>query len=141
MTDKLTKVEGSNTFCGPAVIASVAGITTDEAEKMIQHNRCNYKPVKSAYSSELVKVMRQLGWKTQTVLAKPQSLYSFISEMKDDGYYLITVPHHFIVVYKEGNQRFFCDNHTKEPIRAASSARLMQKVLSATRVWKYEEDK
>lgn len=141
MTNKLNKVEGNNIFCGPAAIAAITGHTTDDVERLIQKLRANYSPVKAVYDTELYKIFNQLGWKVNTQsIAKGTRLFSFISEMREDGYYVISVPSHFVVVYKEGNNRFFCDNHTKEPIRAGASARLMQEVVRAARVEKIKEE-
>lgn len=53
--------------------------------------------------------------------------------------YIITLPNHFAAIEVNNKQIYFCDNHTKEPIPAAASARLLQKVLAVNKVFKRPE--
>lgn len=127
--------QGTNTYCGPAVLASLAGITTDEAEKLINQLRNKTTPVKGVYLHEIRAILQRLGYSCTPVKAG-NSLFMFLTTAKE-GKYLIQVPSHFVLVEVTADgKRYFLDNHTREAISGASSARLGQQVVSALKVWK-----
>lgn len=135
MTTKLNSVNGANIFCGPAAISTIAGISTDEAARLVQEARYSRQDVRAMYLSEVMSVLNKLGWRTNQIrVPAGTSLFFFLSTMKEDGYYLLLLPSHFVVIEKLGSQRVFCDNHTKQPMNAASSARNMQEVRAAIKV-------
>ncbi|MET0786289.1 MAG: hypothetical protein ABWY25_06245, partial [Paenisporosarcina sp.] len=53
-----------------------------------------------------------------------------------DGLYIVSVTGHFIAIEVADHHIYFCDNHTKEPMPAASSARLQQQCKAVHRVEK-----
>jgi hypothetical protein len=59
---KFHEVKGYNRYCGPTALATLLGITTDEAAKRIRQNSPRRKMVKSCHVSEVLKVLRQAGW-------------------------------------------------------------------------------
>lgn len=129
---------GNNKFCGPAVISSIAGITTDEAEKLIQDLRKNTRNVTVVEFSEISRVLQSLGFKTMGMQYPRNSslYYLMISGLLKNGIYLIMVKGHAIAIEIEDKNVFIIDNHTKKPINLAASARLNQPVLCLVKVWK-----
>jgi hypothetical protein len=57
-----------------------------------------------------------------------------------DGFYLVMIPNHFVCIEVSERKIYFCDNHTKEPMPAASSARLLQPVLAVYKIIKRPKD-
>lgn len=97
---KFNNVKGYNTYCGPTALATLLGITTDEAAKRIRSNSPRRKMVKACHTSEVLKVLRQAGWqvvkippfvKTTTLLRQSHKHYSL-------GVYLLTETTHFRVL-------------------------------------------
>lgn len=128
---------GANQFCGPAVISSFTGCTTDEAVRLIQQIRGNNKPVKGAYTLEVVEAFRRLGWSHSylTHLSNCGNLFYLLTVL-EDGQYLVMVPRHFIAIEVQGNQKFICDNHTRQPLNLTASARLGQSIQQVVKVEK-----
>lgn len=135
----LTKINGKNTYCGPAVISAITGCTTDDAEKLIQDITKSSKPVKGVYTSDLCEAFHRLGYKTTyyTHLNHTGSLFYILSVLSD-GMYVLTVPGHFICIEVVGKQRFVCDSFRRTPINAAISARGSQRVGYVVKVEKSE---
>jgi hypothetical protein len=134
-----TVIFGKNVFCGPSVLSAVLGITTDEA--VLEINNIRHRPgdkeITSCYLSELVEVMHRKGYSTVYLNhLRDRSLFSLLTLLKDDGVYILNVPGHFICIEINKGKRYICDNHTKDPINANSSARLNQRVVIAVKVWK-----
>lgn len=134
----LAAVLGENKYCGPSALATICGITTDEAEKVIQSVLGNSKPVKGLWESDLKDAFRFFGYHTMKVnLPAGMSLFSAMFRMGNNiGTYVFNIPHHYVVIEITANDRFICDNHTKSPLNLASSARLNQRVLSVFKVVK-----
>jgi hypothetical protein len=64
------------------------------------------------------------------------SLYATITRyINQDGMYIVSTPTHYVVIEINNKQVFFCDNHTKQPIPAAASARLGHTVVTIHKVW------
>lgn len=126
---------GKNNFCGPAVISSITGISTDAAELHIQLLRRNSKKVKGAYTSELCEVLERLNYRTTylTHLSHCGSVFYLLSVL-EAGTYIIVVPGHFICIEITDTAKYICDNHTKKPININSSARLSQQVHQVVKV-------
>lgn len=131
----LNTVMGMNKFCGPAVLAVLTGKTTDECARVISSVNGAYK-VEGVLLSHLMKAADKLGFDNQAVLGG-NTLYSTLVRLaKSDGMYIVTVPNHFVAIEVKEGKAYFCDNHTKEPIPAGSSARLLQQVLNVNKVFK-----
>lgn len=138
MTD-MNAISGTNPFCGPAVIATIAGITTDEAEKLILdiRNSKYSKKVTGTSGAELQEAFNRLGYKTSFMPSvRGYSLYMLLlSKIVFPGYYLCFVSGHVVAIeVAPDGMRNICDNHTKKPLTVSSSARLSQKVLAVLKV-------
>lgn len=131
----MNNIQGKNTFCGPAVISSISGVSTDVAERYIQQIRGNTRKVTSAYTSEVVEALSRLGYRSSylTHLSSCGSIFYLLSVL-EDGQYIVMIPGHFICIEVEGNKKFICDNHTKKPLSISSSARLSQQVQIVVKV-------
>lgn len=127
---------GTNQYCGPSVLSAIAGITTDEAASLLQSIIGNTRPIKGVYEGDLIKAFESLKYNCNK-LSPSGSVFSMMFNLQGkDGYYIFTVPGHYIAIEVNGNHRFICDNHTKEPIKVSSSARLGQRVISCFMVEK-----
>lgn len=125
--------EGFNKFCGPAVLSILTGKSTDECANVISRISGSYK-VTGVQLNHLLEAASKLGF-TQESITPKRSLFSTIISIVDrDGMYIVTLPNHFVVLEIKNKEVFFCDNHTKHPIKAASSARLGQEVIAIHRV-------
>lgn len=126
---------GDNNMCVPSVISAITGISTDEAAARIAALRgTSPESVRAVWPKEAEKVLNQLGYACHYV--RPLgSLYMtcmYLSTRGNNIYY-IGVPHHAVCIEVNDNKVYFLDNHTKQPMNAAASARLMQKV---NHIWK-----
>lgn len=135
---------GMNKFCGPAVLSILTGKSTDECANVISSINGQYR-VEGVQLIHLMQAASRLGFDNQSVNTGG-SLYSTLTRIvKDDGIYVLTVAgqnqsqNHFVVIEVHDKKIYFCDNHTKEVMPAASSARLLQKVLSTHKVFKRRE--
>lgn len=128
---------GENKFCGPSVISAICGVTTDEAAAVISSITGKQK-VTGVYPADLKKAFNKLGYSTTDVKTVGNSLYSVLMFLhgKENGMFVFMVPGHFIAIESDGNKKYICDNHTKEPLNIGSSARLGQKVISCFKVVK-----
>jgi hypothetical protein len=136
----MTKVRfGENVYCGPAVISAICEITTDDAARYINYYRgkSSDSKVTGANLSELKWVLSHLDYETED---KPKlanmSLYRFLLSVKEEAYYIVCVPGHFIIAELRDGKRYICDNHTKQEINAGASARLSQPVVQVLKVTK-----
>ena len=133
-----------NKFCGPAVISAIAGITTDEAEKMIQdirvknHTRNALGRVTGVYAAEIRDVFQKLGWKVYDIHGvSGRSIYFLMTTMSTPGVYVFMVPGHFVAIeIADDGKRYIVDTYTKSPIKLTVSARLMQKVQAVIKLEK-----
>jgi len=133
----LTNVIGNNKYCGPAVVAAIAGITTDEAERCFKTIRGRYTSVTGVRTSEIVLVLELLGYKVSDISKTTDGKTIFnvlISGNLSDGVYIFAVKAHVVILQKESSNWFFLDNHTKRPINAGAAARLGQKVMLTLKV-------
>jgi hypothetical protein len=129
---------GHNIYCGPAVLSALTGLDTD---------RCAYEftkitgkqNIKTVTIPDLLKAVNNLGFMHKQY-PEQRSLYAtIISLVNDDGLYVVGVPEHVVVIEVSKKEVWFCDNHTKEPIAAAGSARLGQAVTHVFKVWRKPE--
>ncbi len=133
---------GQNKYCGPAVLSILTGKSSDECADVIRSINGQYH-VTGVDINTMLKALGKLGFNyLKITTAEGASLYRTLTHMSCvDGIYVIWVANHYVVVEVVKGKIYFCDNHTKEPIPAASSARLHQKVVSAYLVIKREEPK
>lgn len=128
---------GMNKFCGPAVLSILTGKSTDECARVISKINGHYV-IQGVQLNDLLKAADKLGYDYHPAIAG-NSLYGTIIRLAhEDGMYIVTIPNHFIVIEVVDRKAFFCDNHTKEPIPASSSARLGQSVVAAHKVYRRE---
>lgn len=134
MTNLKAVKEGFNKFCGPAVLSIVTGKNTDVCARAISEVNGQYK-VEGVYLKDLKKALEKLGFKSDEVPFIGRSLYSaLVSIAAYNGIYIVQLETHYVCVEIQDKKIFFCDNHTKEPMPAASSARLMNGVVSISKV-------
>lgn len=132
--------QGNNTFCGPAVISAITGISTDEAEAVINsvRGKDSDRKVTGVYNNELSKAFESLGWKAYNIPGVyGRTIYSLMFTMSIPGVYLFFVSHHVIAIeITISGRRYIIDNHTKNPLNLSNSARIGQKVIGVTRLEK-----
>lgn len=130
---------GQNKFCGPSVMSAICGITTDEAESIIKSITCQKGRVTGVYEKDLRAAFESIGYKTDKITFVGRSVFAALFHINytyGNGFFVFTVPGHYIAVELNGNHRYICDNHSKEPINASASSRLGQKAVSVFRVVK-----
>jgi hypothetical protein len=139
----IKEITGGNIFCGPAVLTAITGIPTNEIAELINEirHRPYYAEVKGAYIEELLQVLTRIGgYKTTKIpFVENSSVFFTLTSIRLDGFYILTLPSHFVLVEKQGGDRFIVDNGLKTPMRAEGSARLDQKVLQCYFVEKVGE--
>jgi len=130
---------GQNKYCGPAVLSILTGKGTDECARVISRINGQYNVV-GVLLNDLLRAADQLGF-DQKRIEPAGSLYGTLVRLavNGDGMYIITVPNHFVAIEVNNKKVYFCDNHTKEPMPASASARLLQKVLGVNQVIKRPE--
>ncbi len=127
---------GNNKFCGPSVMSAICGISTDEASAVISRITGRAK-VRGVYLSELKRAFELAGYPVEQIEPTGQSVFGCLFSLHGkDGYYVFMVPGHFIAIEMNGNHKYICDNHSKEPINVSNSARLGQKVIGLLKVSK-----
>ncbi len=133
--------QGSNQYCGPAVISSITGKSTDEIARMVQQLRGKARPVSVMYSSEIRAILEQCGYVCyDLILTKGTSIFYLLQTRKFlPGIYLFYVPGHVVVLeFTSEGLSYIVDNHTKSPLTLSASSRLTQRVLSFVKVEKKE---
>lgn len=126
---------GQNKFCGPAVLSILTGKSTDECAYAITRINGQYN-VTGVLLTDLLKAADALGFTHQAVPANG-SLYKTLTQLvHNDGLYIVTIPKHFICIEVNDKKIYFCDNHTKQPMPASSSARLGMSVVAVHKVFK-----
>lgn len=125
---------GENTWCSPTVLSILTGKTTDECARVYSHitGRSNITEV---YFFELKKALDYMRYEYKEV-PSDCSLYSlFIQLASKPGFYIVEVRGHVVAVeVTQENKVFLCDNHTKEPINGAASARMGQRCIACLKV-------
>ena len=140
MTNLNTINTGENKFCGPSVISAIAGISTDEAEKVINSAR-NYnldRRVTGVTNHELNAAFEKLGYKIYHIPGVGRkSIFSLMYSMSAVGIYLFYVSYHVVAIeISSDGKRYLIDNHSKKPLNLSNSARLGQKVLAVVKLEK-----
>lgn len=125
--------QGSNQYCGPAVLSILTGLDTDKTAQLIKSVDSNYNG-SYVYMPSLLLALRRGGFDAN-VVEKDCSLFRlFHSIASKDGQYIVVVPSHVVAVEVTQGKVYLCDNHTKEPINGAASSRLGQRVLECYKV-------
>jgi hypothetical protein len=110
---KLHAITGRNSYCGPAVISTLTGMTTDSAAEIVRR-RTGQRVVKGMYTRELRDALYSLGITSDVrpVTGKP-TLNQWMTHHRENSKstYLVVVTGHFIVV----QQSHMIDNHTGTP--------------------------
>jgi hypothetical protein len=139
VTTKLNAVTiGQNRYCGPAVLSILTGKSTDECARVITSINGNYR-VEGVKLTDLLSAAERLGFDWENVNPMINLYTTLISLVNRDGIYIVAVASHFVCIEVADRKIFFCDNHTKEPMPAASSARLLQPVKAVCKVTKRRE--
>lgn len=126
---------GMNKYCGPAVLSILTGKSTDECARVISSINGQYR-VEGVQLTDLLKAADKLGFTNQPKDGGSSLYTTLVKLVNDDGMYIVTVPNHFVAIEVNEKKIYFCDNHTKEPMPAASSARMLQRVLAVHKVFK-----
>lgn len=129
--------QGQNQYCGPAALSILTGQSTDECASVLS-SICNRYPIVAVSAPELLKSLERMRFEVQhKENACGCSMFSaFHTIVNEDGMYVVIVPKHVVVVEVANKQVYLCDNHTKEPINGAASARLSQRVVECLKVTK-----
>jgi len=134
MTNLKKVNEGFNKFCGPAVLSILTGKNTDDCAWEISKVSGHYNVV-GVQLTDLLKAADRLGFLSHAEVPQGSLYRTLITLINNEGMYIVTVPRHFVCIEIRDREIYFCDNHTKEPIPAASSARLRQRVEAIHKVW------
>lgn len=127
---------GFNRFCGPSVLSILTGRSTDDCAKIISQVNGSYD-VRGVWTKDLLEAAKRMGFKNEDMNLRNSSLFRALHSIaRIDGLYIVTLTGHFVCIEVANGKVFFCDNHTKEPIPAASSARLSMNVESVHKVEK-----
>src|SRR5215471_5770262 len=133
---KLKRVnDGFNKYCGPAVLSILTGHDTDTCARIIGSINGRYE-VTGVTVEHLLVAANRLGFAAEKVSTEGTFFRTLVMLAQQNGIYVVMVTGHFVVIEIADNKIYFCDNHTKEPISAAASARHMQACLGAYRIVK-----
>lgn len=125
--------QGSNIYCGPAVLSVLTGKTVDEIASILRYIT-GRREIDAISTLEIEAALKHMRY-TFTAVAVDSSMYSLFMQIHSkDGFYLIHLPNHYAAIEVADKKVWFCDNHTKEPMNGASSARLGQRVNRAYKV-------
>jgi len=124
----LKGVFGFNEYCGPGVISIITGVSTDRAAAVISAIT-GKRVIKGVQTSYLLQAFDRLGYDQKRMPLYASLLGGVLMQLcKQDGFYIAVVPEHFVAIEINKGDIWFCDNHSKQPINAAASARLTQRV-------------
>lgn len=87
-------------YCGPVAAAILTGVPLSRIEHMIRRGRgkgWKNKPVKGAYYSEIIRVLKRLGCKIERTKIYESTITKFADDVRHAGAYLIGVPGHIMV--------------------------------------------
>jgi hypothetical protein len=129
---------GMNKYCGPAVLSILTGKSTDECARVISSINGQYR-VEGVLLSHLLRAADRLGFDNQAIQPGATLFGTLTRLANNEGMYIVSLSDHFAAVEVKDRKIYFCDNHTKMPMPAASSARMMQKCLAVNKVFKRPE--
>jgi len=138
MTNLNTINTGENKYCGPAVLSAICGISTDEAEKVINSvtNHNLDRRVTGVWNHELNAAFESLGWKAYQIPGVGRkSIFSLMYTMSAVGIYLFYLSSHVVAIeISSDGKRYLIDNQSKKPLNLSNSARLGQKVVGVVKL-------
>lgn len=124
---------GLNQYCGPSVLSSLTGESTDRCAAVISAVS-GKKEIKAVQKTHIVEALKRLRFSVEN-LDGGSTLFGVINRLHDkDGMYIIFVPSHVVAIEVKNEEIYICDNHTKTPIDIRQSARLTQRVDSVLKV-------
>lgn len=126
---------GSNQYCGPAVLSILTGRSTDECASLIRSVDPHYSG-REVQLTVLVEVLKKISFNCNLVPNTSGSIFSVFHRIYNNpGFYVVVVRKHVVCVEVQADKQILlCDNHTKEPINGAASARLGQFVEAIYKV-------
>jgi translation elongation factor EF-1beta len=129
MSNELKPINfGVNKFCVPAVMSALTGRSTDECAAVITSIN-GKQEIKAVNIPDIILAFRKLRYEVTEQPVRARTLYGILNKLVGvDGLYLIIVPHHIVAIRIEDGQIQICDNASREPLDARSSARLTQQV-------------
>ena len=131
---------GVNQFCGPAVLSALTGRNTDECAAVITGIN-GQTVIKAVAVKDLLEAFKRLRFDCIRVEGG-RSLYGTLLRLLQsggEGFYIVLVPKHVVAIEVAKGSVYLVDNHSKQPLMASSSARLMQKVEAVYKVVKKSE--
>jgi ABC-type bacteriocin/lantibiotic exporter with double-glycine peptidase domain len=129
---------GQNKYCGPAVLSILTGKSTDECARVISSINGKYT-IEGVELKHLLLAAERLGFDSEGINPAANLYGTLVSLAPRDGVYIVTITGHFVVIEVKDKKIYFCDNHTKEPMPAAASARMMQACKAVHKVVKRRE--
>ena len=126
--------QGDNQYCGPAVLSVLTGKSTDECASVLTAVTGRYR-IEEISVSELKSALRRMRYTFDTMFTDESMFSVFHRIYNNPGFYILVVPKHVVAIEVTENQKvWLCDNHTKEPLNGAASARLGQRVIECCKV-------
>jgi hypothetical protein len=113
---------GKNTYCGPAALAAVFGISTRVAAAHLRMVS-GRKNIFGVHEHHLEAVMVRLGGDVHVVeevehldgLMRPfHGSLERLAPLLDGGIYIVSLTHHYVAL--DASRMEVCDNHTKDPM-------------------------
>jgi hypothetical protein len=128
---KLTAINGKNSYCGPAAVAALTGVTTTKAAEFIR-TAYNRKAIRRVYPEELVHALKEMGYRaTYSLVSGKPTMAKWLREREDrNAANILFLTGHFVAV--KGNK--FVDNHTKEPVWISKAPGRRKRVLGVIEV-------
>ena len=119
---------GLNQFCGPAVLSALTGKSTDECASVIS-SISGKQTIEAVSPQHLLEAFQKLRFDNEEINTTGRSIYANLMHLADkDGIYLILIHRHVLAIEVLDKQITLVDNHSKQPLPANASARLMQTV-------------
>ncbi len=123
-TGHLKPIRGRNTFCGPAALATITGLTTDEIARRVRI-LTGRRSIKGMYDPEMVRIASHCGLRLKSFhqwsRAKLPTLSQWLRVTQpQDGVWIIRATSHFFVIRVEfGQITEWIDNHSNRPVTEA----------------------
>ena len=126
-SNSLHEIRGRNVYCGPAAIAAVSGITTDEAARLYRFFTFQTQ-TRSVGQRGTIDVLNHLGFDVEIeVPESPTSLRAFVTGQDSkqlNCLKLISVPRHFLAIHK----LMIADSENMVPVHFEKSADIEEDV-------------
>ena len=127
-------VTGDNQYCGPAVLSILTGKSSDECADIFRKVDYSYAG-KEVSVGTIKKALDYMEFESNEIITDC-SLFALMHQIvREPAMYLVIVPKHVVALEVTQEKKiWFCDNHTKNLIDAAHSARIGQRVSKAFKV-------